>query len=474
MVRPRHSAIAVLALLFLVLGALPAYGQVNSDFGSAGRYDEPSVEKADSAILSDGTIVLVGRSTASEPATEVRFTRLNPDGSPVEGFGEAGSVLTELAVPAGSHDQIFGPLDVDEHEGSVVGTFATDIGTLVARFGVDGAVEAQSVDTHCGNPLASTTSNGSVYVVSFPRGPEFDTCPGSTVRKYSVADAAKDEGWGNQGAAGFTTSGAHFDEKVFPSEIAADSKGRVLVAGGRGVGGPDRPALVRIGADGTSDAAFDSDGADGHDGYVSFDHPGVFAFLPTFAGGSLGSFTQSHHTKMALDVAVDALDRPLVVGTICPSADASSNCTGQTSVWVARLTTSGALDRDFGTDGLAIFDPSDDDDYGLGVAVDSLNRVFVTGFSRTGSDSATVFAALLNSSGRLVSEFGDGGVQIGGFATTDTESAQAVDITLDGHSQAYVGITRVDRGAFGASVVAYDLPAPSSRFRCTVAPRRNR
>jgi uncharacterized delta-60 repeat protein len=83
----------------------------------------------------------------------------------------------------------------------------------------------------------------------------------------------------------------------------------------------------------------------------------------------------------ALDLAVDANDRPVVSGWVAPAADR------RTDLAVCRFTIGGDLDTSFSTDGVLTLDDGEDE-AGMAVAVDTTGRVVIAGTSRNQDDTA--------------------------------------------------------------------------------------
>jgi uncharacterized delta-60 repeat protein len=187
--------------------------------------------------------------------------------------------------------------------------------------------------------------------------------------------------------------------------VAVDSQNRVLVAGLSSQPGAPNDSdftVARLTATGELDATFDGDGNQTID----------FGGTP----------------DAARSVAVDSQDRVLVAGESwqgwgTPDLDIDFA--------VARLTASGALDAAFDGDGRRTIDFGGHLDFGLGVAVDSQDRVLVAGYSDQGGPTGinVDFAvARLTVSGSLDATFGiDGRRTIDFSGTYDYGYSVAVD-----------------------------------------------
>jgi uncharacterized delta-60 repeat protein len=109
----------------------------------------------------------------------------------------------------------------------------------------------------------------------------------------------------------------------------------------------------------------------------------------------------------------DAMGRYVVAGTL--------QGTTNLDLGVARLTSAGALDTSFGTNGIARFDFGADD-LGTGVAIDSMGRIVVVGHQ--GQFGGEMVVARLTSAGALDTTFATNGRYL--TATTETDALHAV------------------------------------------------
>jgi uncharacterized delta-60 repeat protein len=173
------------------------------------------------------------------------------------------------------------------------------------------------------------------------------------------------------------------------TSVAVDSLDRVVVAGRTNNGSNNDFAVARLTAAGALDASFDGDGKQ------------------TVAFGAAND--------QAFGVAIDSLDRVVVAGYTFDD-------------WaVARLTAAGALDASFDGDGKQTIAFGTANDQAYGVAVDSLDRVVVAGY--TGPYPNYDFAvARLTAAGALDASFdGDGKQTIAFGAAEDVAYGVAVD-----------------------------------------------
>jgi uncharacterized delta-60 repeat protein len=173
------------------------------------------------------------------------------------------------------------------------------------------------------------------------------------------------------------------------SSVTIDSMGRIVVAGT--ISGADF-GVARLTDSGALDTSVDADGKQ------------------TIDFGTFNNF--------CADVAVDSTDRVIVAGY---------TYTGSTfEMAVARLTSTGALDASFDADGIRTFDFGFTDAAAMSVAIDSMDRVILAGYTDTAStyDFAVV---RLTTSGAFDSSFDADGRQLVDFGSEDF----AYDIAID-------------------------------------------
>ena len=125
--------------------------------------------------------------------------------------------------------------------------------------------------------------------------------------------------------------------------VTSDSISRVLVSGESA----SDIIILRLNANGTLDNTFRTNG------------------VATWDGGG---------TDTGYSVATDSTNRPIVAGH-------SSN-----NLIVSRFKTDGSLDNTFGTNGIVTYDSGQGDDTGYSVITDSANRIVVAGYSSNGPD----------------------------------------------------------------------------------------
>jgi uncharacterized delta-60 repeat protein len=273
---------------------------------------------------------------------------------------------------------------------------------------------------------------------------------------------ALDSGFGTGGKVTIDFAGA--DDVA--AGVATDSQGRVILGGWAKVGSNNVFAAARLNSAGVLDSGFGAGG--------KF----------TFAFGAANN--------QAWSVAVDSLDRVVLGGYASNGSD--------DDFAVARLTTAGALDAGFDGDGKQTIAFSSSTDEAYGVAIDSLDRIVVSGY--TNHPDTDFGVARLTSAGALDTSFdgdgkqttdfvaysfGNGGTVavdhlgrtiVAGYATTGSAAyddfvivrytpAGALDTSFGG-----TGIVTIDMGG-GANVETANGVAVDSMNRVIVAGEAN-
>jgi uncharacterized delta-60 repeat protein len=214
--------------------------------------------------------------------------------------------------------------------------------------------------------------------------------------------------------------------------VAIDSLGRIVLAGSGG--NPSEMAVACLTDAGIPDPSFDGDG------------------LQTIAFGTTSCEGHS--------VAIDAFDRVVVAGdTVVGSFEKFA---------VARLTSAGALDSTFDGDGEQTVAFGTADEQAYGVAIDSQNRVVMTGFTNNGSNKDFAVTRL-TSAGALDTSFdGDGKLTIA-FGSFD-ETASSVAIAI-GNRVIVAGSTDFDGKLFALARLTGDITTASAQVNDGAAQR---
>jgi len=203
--------------------------------------------------------------------------------------------------------------------------------------------------------------------------------------------------------------------------VAVDSNIRTVVAGLKAVGDSYDWVVVRYLEDGSLDPQF------GGTGVVKVD---------------VGDYnSESDHVSAVL---IDSSDNIYVFG--------KSESVSNDDIYVAKLTSTGALDPTFGTGGIGIYDFTtyytskntyNDDVYGA--AFDSAGNIVMVGIVDSTVGWNSDFAVLkIDPNGNAVSSFGSGGAVIIDIATaidaaSDDSTDKAVGIAIDSQDAVYIG-----------------------------------
>jgi uncharacterized delta-60 repeat protein len=429
---------------------LTAAGALDSSFDGDGKqtiaFTVSDIAEA-VAIDSLDRVVLAGNTNdGSNPAFAV--ARLTAAGALDNSFDGDGRQTVDFSA---FDDGAFG-IAVDSANRAVVAGF-TDNGSnfdfAVARLTAAGALDASfdgdgkktfglTAGSQAGGRSVAVDSLGRTVVAGYVwNGSNNDFA----VTRYTIAGAL-DTTFGGTGIAKFA-----FGQDSLAYGVAVDSLDRIVVAGATFNGSDYDFAVARLTTAGALDSSFDVDGKQTIDfGALDDTAFGVaidslgrivvagatfngtdydFAVARLTAAGALdNSFAGDGRQTIALGtsynygnaVAVDSLDRIVVVGSTFNGLDYD--------FVMARLTAAGALDSSFDGDGKQTV--AFGDDYGYAVAVDSLDRVVVTGLTYTGVNND--------------------------FAVARLTPAGALDSSFDGDGKQTIDFGAGDDGAFGVAI----------------------
>ena len=189
-----------------------------------------------------------------------------------------------------------------------------------------------------------------------------------------------------------------FEDDGFAVTLQPD--GKIVVAGTKGLGGPNpRVAVVRYATDGSLDPSFG-----GGDGKVSVD------FTP--------------REDFAYAVRIQADGKIVVAG---PAAYFGQN----SRFGVARLMSDGSLDPTFGGDGIVITDLTPSHDFANGMALQANGKIVVVGSVSAGADNGKIGVVRYRSDGSLDPQFGGDGIVLVD-PTSTFDDGLAVGVEPDG------------------------------------------
>lgn len=378
---------------------LTVAGSLDSSFNGDGRFsiNLGGVEQADDVIVHpDGDITLSGLTTAN--GFQAALVRLGSNAGQLSttfGDGGDGVQLTN-----------FGALE----DGFAVALDPRDLRVVVA--GNDGGGRLAVARVHdLIDPNFSSSIPGEREIL--PDGKLL-------VRNLNVIrrlhpDGASDPSFGSAGAVTLP------DSVDFYSGMAVDSQGRIVVVGSR----DDVGWIVRrLLPDGSHDPEFSGDGVTTLDFSIGFVSP----------------------DDTAADVAIDAFDRPVVVG------EAWGVLTSDFGV--ARYTTAGALDSTFDGDGKAMYNLSDipagaGGDQAESVLIQPDGKIVVVGKVQNGASNYDWGILRLDPNGSK-----DLGFATLGERTPNAggDSDLATDVAIDASGRLFVVGSNIDEGESGSNI----------------------
>jgi uncharacterized delta-60 repeat protein/uncharacterized repeat protein (TIGR01451 family) len=270
--------------------------------------------------------------------------------------------------------------------------------------------------------------------------------------------------------------------------VAIDGLDRPILAGFAHIGGDDDFALVRYTSLGALDATFDSDGrktydvaGNGHDDHangVALDSQGRivaggFAFNGTDndfavarfkADGTIDTSFNSGSGQVKTNIAADDVGRGVAIDTLDRIVLAGySFLGGDYDFEVARYTSAGVLDASFGFGGTVRDNiTTGQNDFGTSVAIDAAGNILVGGYSFVPNDDDFAVARF-RSNGTLDTTFGTNGNTTINFTGNDFANGVAVDsigravlVGQNGAANIDFALTRVTGNQVAVSVTVTD------------------
>ncbi len=337
-------------------------GSLDSNFGVGGKvttdFNGGEDEGWDVAVQSDGKGVVIG-STFSGANYDFGIARYNPDGTPDAAFGTNGKVTTDFS---GDSDEAYDVIVQSDGKIIVVGVsfvgnpaegdFAlvryNSNGTLDSTFGSGGKVttdfagdldEAWSVELQPDQKI----------IVA---GRRLDGNRDIAVARYNP-DGSLDNSFSSDGKV--TTDFVVNEDEAF--DVAIQTDGKILVAGGSDSGFSYDFALVRYNSDGSLDTNFSFDGK------VTTDFAGDF--------------------DEAIAIALQADGKIIAAG--------ASSIGAISDFALTRYHADGTLDDTFGSDGKALTHFLGND-AALDVALQPDGKIVAVGYSISGAQSTGDFA----------------------------------------------------------------------------------
>jgi uncharacterized delta-60 repeat protein len=403
----------VLALMGDLLGnndfTITPAGSLDTSFGTNGKVitDLGSVNSSinDIAIQSDGKIVATGGYDTGSGSYFV-LTRYNADGTLDTDFGTNGIVTTDIASSGNAHSTCL----AIQSDGKIVvaGWYVVggpDNDFAVARYNTNGSLDNTfgingivTTDTGNRNDYARDIAIQSDGKILVAGGHNTATNTYFIVVRYNTNGSLDTSFDGNSGTGnGIVTTYLGGNGSAQTIVIQSDGK---IVAGGYYYNGSGYDfALVRYNSvNGTLDTSFDTDG-------IVTTHIGTDDYyINALAIQSDGKIVAAGYSNASTDYFV-----------------------------LARYNTNGSLDTGFGTSGIVITsilgNPGDDDEANA-IAIQSNGKIVVAGYSDAVGDY-TFALARYNTDGSLDTSFGTNGI-----VTTDIgigqDLAYALAIQSDG------------------------------------------
>jgi len=355
-------------------------------FGGADAAIDVTVDSLDRVVVAGATGVLpfsdfaVARLTATGAFDDT----FDDDGKQYIGFGAPQNYAHGVAVDSLDRVVVAGYTGVYPVYDVAVARLTAE-GALDAGFDGDGKLTTGLLASSiAGGQSVAVDSKGRTVVAGYAfNGSNNDFA----ITRYT-ASGALDTTFGNEGIV--TIAFGAYDDYAYG--VAVDSLDRVVVAGSTNNGSDYDFAVARLTASGALDASFDGDGKQTID----------------FGGDD-----------EAYGVAVDSLDRLVVAGS-------TKNGSGH-DFTVARLTAAGVLDTSFDGDGKQTIDFGGDDK-AYSVAVDSLDRVVIAGYTLVIGSKIELAVARLTGAGALDASFDGDGKQIIAVGTSMEDVARAVAV----------------------------------------------
>jgi uncharacterized delta-60 repeat protein len=309
-------------------------------------------------------------------------------------FGSVGYVHIDPDPYVGSANGGYGVTVQSDGKIVIIGQVRrsyTDIDYVLVRYNVDGTLDTSFGDPDPINPpfrlgyTITQLTTGFDYVYSTVVQPDGKIVVSgwtneSVVVRYN-ADGTLDNSFGNGGI-------AHLGAGAPARDVTVQSDGKVVVAGS--AGSTNLFSIVRLNPSGSLDSTFGSNGQ-----------------VTVNPSGSKRGFGNGWGVAIQRVPAITGEERIVVVGRSLLSSSSNADWT------MMRFRSNGATDTSFGSSGIVKTYFSGFGDQARKVQIDSSNRIVVSGFTNSYSDSCGSYvtdAALVryNQDGTLDGSFGGG------------------------------------------------------------------
>jgi uncharacterized delta-60 repeat protein len=444
--RPGIAAalVATIAVVVMVVAAPAARAAVglDSSFGSGGTVLTPfgtpignGDARANAVVLQgDGKLVAAGYGKDGRN-DKFALARYNPDGSLDAGFGTSGTVLTQIGIGEGSHDEITAMVLLADGKLAVAGYAAFGLQEFaLARYNSDGSPDTSFNPNGTmfsglpGTVLTAVGNAGIARAMSLVEQPDGKLVAAGYARDGRVAkfalvrydtNGSPDAGFGSGGTVATPVGDGSF---ATVTALALRSDGKLLAAGTAADGGIAKFALARYNPDGSLDTSFGSGGV---------------VLTPVGTGDAV------------LDALfLDSDGRAIVAGSAKDGA--------RDEFALARFLPDGSLDTSFGSSGIVLTAVGSDGASGAGSLAADGTGLLAAGVA---SDGGVAKFALVryDESGAPDPAFGPAGAVL--TAIGDGSFASAESVLLDGGTPVAAGYAR-DGGAHLFALARYrDIPA---------------
>ena len=385
----------------------------------------------DIALQSDSKILVTGYMTNGTD-NDLMVIRFNSNGTLDAGFGTNGAYIYDggngnddgYAIAVQSDNKIL--LAGDSSNGSdgdvLVLRLDTD-GKLDPDFGSNGIFTFDSGSGGDGAIDLLVQSDGDIVICGYSsNGTDNDLL----VMRLN-ANGALDTTFGSNGLAVYDGGGS----QDFGLRLTVQNDDKILVAGSSDDGSNEDILIARFNTSGTLDASFGTggivlyDGGDYDRGYgidtnsngnilvtgirtqpnpnnTDYDIP-VICFdsdgnLDTSFGNNGIVLFDGGNREECYDLMVQSDDTILVAGHSGNSAAGPSDW----SIVVLKYDPDGALDTTFGTGGVYEYDPTENTEWGYGLALQSDGKIVVAGQAHNGTDDDVIVLRLTNSTGDII------------------------------------------------------------------------
>ena len=382
----------------------------------------------DIALQQDGKILVTGYMTNGTD-NDLMVIRYNRDGTLDTGFGTNGAYIYDgghgndggYAIAVQSDNKILVAGDsLNSTDDDVIVLRLDSDGTLDPNFGSNGIY---TYDSGSGGDAAIDLliqSEGKIVICgSCSNGTDSDLL----VIRLNV-NGTPDTTFGTNGAAIYDGRNS-FDSGL---RLTLQNDGKILVAGVSHTGSNYDILVARFSTNGTLDTTFGTNGIAIYDGgdydrgfgidtnsdgdilvtgvrtkpapnITDYDIP-VICFdsngnLDTSFGNNGIALYDGALREQSFDLIVQSDDTILVTGH-------SGSSIGGTSDWslvVLKYAQNGTLDTTFGTNGVYQYDPTDNTEWGYGLALQTDGKIVVTGQAHNGTDDDVIVLRLTNSPG---------------------------------------------------------------------------